>query len=292
MATLVVDCGGTGLKAALFDEAGHQVGERLRVDTPYPLSPARLADSIAELGVRLERQFAEHRPGASTPITRVTVGMPGMIRHGRVVFTPHYINSAGAFSAVDPGLAATWAGCDIEAIISARLGVPVKVVNDAELHGLGVISGVGSELVLTLGTGLGSAWFDDGVLAPHLELSHAPVRIGEMVLGQGRRPSITFDGFIGDHELRRLGVDHWSDRVLAVVDSLRPVFRWDRLYLGGGNANQIAAWARDRLPDDVVLVPNDAALVGGLRLWGGVAGRSGQPRPTSLATSFGETIIF
>jgi polyphosphate glucokinase len=240
----------------------------------------------------LERQFAELRHGASTPITQVTVGMPGMIRRGRVVFTPHYINTAGPFSAVDPALALKWAGCDIQGVITERLGVPVKVVNDAELHGLGVISGVGSELVLTLGTGLGSAWFDDGVLAPHLELSHAPVRIGEMVLGQGRRPSITFDGFIGDHELRRLGIDHWSDRVLAMVDSLRPVFHWDRLFLGGGNATQIAAWARDRLPDDVVLVPNDAALAGGLRLWSSASGRPTQPQPTSLATSFGETIVF
>ena len=352
MATLVVDCGGLGLKAALFDEAGQLLGERIRRDTPYPLSPQRLADTITRIGADLEkranrdsqlaRSTADVPPRTSpiplntaTPtnssettqlfqspqlqktitqriqlqspqrfvadpsnplhfkpyqdfkpypvskpysdldpyqphyeIDRVTVGMPGMIRRGKVVYTPHYINVAGPHTEVVPELAEQWAGCDIEQLIAQRLGVPVKVVNDAELHGLGVITGSGSELVLTFGTGLGTAWFDDGALAPHLEMSHAPVRIGEMVLGAGRKPNLTYDQFIGDHELQRLGPDHWSDRVLAVVDSLQPVFQWDRLYLGGGNAANIAPWAIARMPTNVAIVPNESALTGGLRVWG------------------------
>jgi len=297
----VVDCGGLGLKAALFDDTGQQLGERTRRDTPYPLSPHRLADAIAKIGADLEKR-ANHNPQPNTSpiplettqrfvadpnnplhfkpyedlkpyqphyeIDRVTVGMPGMIRRGKVVYTPHYINATGPHTEVVQELAEQWAGCDIERIIAARLGVPVKVVNDAELHGLGVITGTGSELVLTFGTGLGTAWFDDGALAPHLEMSHAPVRIGEMVLGVGRKPTLTYDQFIGDHELTRLGPDHWSDRVLAVVDSLQPVFQWDRLYLGGGNAANIAPWAMARMPANVAIVPNESALTGGLRLWG------------------------
>lgn len=258
--TLVVDCGGLGLKAAVFNGSGQQIGSQVRVDTPYPLSPQKLADTIAELGATL--QSAE-----ALSIDRVTVGMPGMIRHGRVVYTPHYINVTGPHTAVDPVLAEQWNGCNIEQILTERLGMPVKVMNDAELHGLGVITGTGSELVLTLGTGLGTAWFDNGTLLPHLEISHAPVRIGEMIIGKGRKPNLTYDQFIGDHELKRLGVDHWSDRVLAVVDSLRPVFRWDKLYLGGGNAQHIAPWAVTRLANDTVIVPNESALSGGLRVW-------------------------
>ena len=104
------------------------------------------------------------------------------------------------------------------------------MLNDAEVHGAGVISGTGIELVLTLGTGLGTALFDGGVLAPHLELSHAPVRWGT-----------TYDAYIGQVERARLGDALWSRRVRRVVEGLRPVFVWDRLYLGGGNARQVTA---------------------------------------------------
>jgi polyphosphate glucokinase len=285
---LVVDCGGTGLKAALFDAGGQQLSERLRIETPYPLSPTKLADTIAALGNELQQNVqnnwsVEQQPQAATvettiipavsiysatpTIERITVGMPGMIRHGKVVYTPHYITTSGPHSAVDSNLAAAWQNCDFQSLLTARLGVPTRVLNDAELHGFGVVSGQGMELVLTLGTGLGSAWYDDGVLAPHLEISHAPVRIGEMVLGLGRRTSLTFDRYIGDKELHKLGADHWSDRVLAMVDALRPVFQWDRLYLGGGNAQCIAPWAIARLGEEVAIVPNDAALTGGVRIW-------------------------
>ena len=85
-----------------------------------------------------------------------------MIRHGVVVATPHYVTRSGPRSAVDPDLLAAWTGCDIRASIEARLGLPTLVLNDAEVHGAGVISGTGIELVLTLGTGLGSALFDGG----------------------------------------------------------------------------------------------------------------------------------
>jgi polyphosphate glucokinase len=119
-----------------------------------------------------------------------------------------------------------------------------------------VISGTGIELVLTLGTGLGTALFDGGVLAPHLELSHAPVRWGT-----------TYDAYIGQVERARLGDALWSRRVRRVVDGFRPVFVWDRLYLGGGNARQVTATTLARLGDDVVVVPNQAGIVGGVRAW-------------------------
>ena len=242
--TLAVDCGGGGIKASVLDAAGTLHAPPVRVPTPYPLPPQRLVQTVAELGAALP------------PFDRATVGMPGMIRHGVVVATPHYVTRSGPRSAVLPELVAAWAGCDVRALLEERLAVPVLVLNDAEVHGAGVVSGTGVELVLTLGTGLGSALFDGGRLAPHLELSHAPLR-----------RSATYDSFIGQPERARLGDALWSRRVRHVVDGLRPVFWWDRLYLGGGNSRHVSPQVLDRLGDDVVVVPNQAGIVGGVRAW-------------------------
>lgn len=242
--TLSVDCGGGGIKANVLDDAGTAHAAPVRVPTPYPLPPALLVDTVAEIAAGL--------PAAD----RVTVGMPGMIRHGVVVHTPHYITRSGPRSRVEPELLAAWSSFDVRAAVADRLGIPALVLNDAEVHGAGVIAGSGFELVLTLGTGLGSALFDGGLLAPHLEWSHAPVRRGA-----------TYDQYVGEPERRRLGDGLWSRRVVAVVEGLRPVFRWDRLYLGGGNSRRITPTALARLGDDVVVVPNSAALVGGARAW-------------------------
>ncbi|MCK9792573.1 ROK family protein [Isoptericola sp. 4D.3] len=242
--TLAVDCGGGGIKAAVLDSAGTAHAAPVRVPTPYPLPPRLLLDTVADIADRL--------PTAH----RVTLGMPGMIRHGVVVHTPHYITRSGPRSRVLPELAEAWASFDVRGALARRLGVPAMVLNDAEVHGAGVVAGSGVELVLTLGTGLGSALFDGGRLAPHLEWSHAPVRRGA-----------TYDQYVGEPERRRLGDGLWSRRVAATIDGLRPVFRWDRLYLGGGNSRRITPTALDRLGDDVVVVPNSAALVGGARAW-------------------------
>jgi len=265
--TLVVDCGGTGIKAGLVDCAGQLVGEPVRFPTPYPLSPELLMSIIAGLVHGGLAHFAQPE-GLDLRILRVTVGLPGMIRHGVIVHTPHYITNAGPHTAIVPELQAAWAGFDFQSALRQRLGLPVRVLNDAELHGYGVITGQGLELVLTLGTGLGSAWYDDGALAPHLEISHAPVRLGAAMPGNEHgRQTITYDGFIGDAELRRLGVGHWSDRVEAAIASLKPVFWWDRLYLGGGNSARIVELVARNLGDDVTIVPNESALIGGAKLW-------------------------
>jgi polyphosphate glucokinase len=242
--TLAVDCGGGGIKASVLDAAGTLHAPPVRVPTPYPLPPERLVATIAEIAARL--------PAAD----RLTVGMPGMIRHGVVVATPHYVTTHGPRSAIDVDLLAAWKDCDVRARLEERLGVPTLVLNDAEVHGAGVVSGTGLELVLTLGTGLGSALFDGGRLAPHLELSHAPVRWG-----------LAYDAYIGATERRRLGNALWSRRVQRVVEGFWPVFRWDRLYLGGGNSRHVTPGTLERLGEHVVVVPNQAGIVGGVRAW-------------------------
>lgn len=244
MLTLAVDCGGSGIKAAVLDAAGTAHAPSVRVPTPYPLPPGLLVDVIAKIAADL--------PDAA----RVTVGMPGMIRNGVVVHTPHYTTRAGPRTRVVPELADAWTGFDMRAAVAERLRIPALVLNDAEVHGAGVIAASGLELVLTLGTGLGSAHFHGGTLAPHLEWSRAPIR-----------RNLTYDEYIGEPERRRLGDGLWSRRVVNMVVGLRPVFHWDRLYLGGGNSRNITSAALARLGDDVVVAPNSAGLVGGPRAW-------------------------
>lgn len=242
--TLTVDCGGGGVKAAVLDADGTFRSKPRRIPLTYPLPPTALIGIVQELA------------GAEPKVERLTLGLPGMIRHGVVVHTPHYINRAGPGSRPDPDLAAAWAGFDLRRELQEALGRPALVLNDAELHGCGVVAGTGSELMLTLGTGLGTALFDGGRLAPHLEISHAPARRW-----------LTFDEFIGERERLALGDPLWSRRVAKLLDLLQPVFWWDRCYLGGGNSRMISPSVLAKLPDDVVVVPNAAGLGGGVRAW-------------------------
>jgi polyphosphate glucokinase len=242
--TLAIDCGGGGIKASVLDEAGTMRAHPIRVPTPYPLSTELFVQTLVDLAAELPKA------------DRATVGMPGMIRHGVVITTPHYITKSGPRTRVLPELVQQWEGFDVKAALEAAFGIPTRVLNDAEVHAAGVIAGQGLELVLTLGTGLGCAIYDGGHLAPHLEMSQAPVRWG-----------LSYDTYIGEHERRRLGDALWSRRIARVVEGLRPVFMWDRLYIGGGNSRHITPIVLSKLGDDVVIVPNTAAMVGGARAW-------------------------
>ena len=173
--TLAVDCGGGGIKSSLFDRAGFQLGTAQRTAVRYPFSPADL--------LRIVTSHAQAFDG----FERMTLGMPGMIRRGVVVYTPHYIRRAGPHTKVEPELAAAWDRLDMEEALAERFDVPALVLNDAEIAAAGVVSGRGCELVLTLGTGLGTALVDDGRLAPHLEVSHAQARWG-----------LTYDDVVGE----------------------------------------------------------------------------------------------
>ncbi|QOR47158.1 ROK family protein [Trueperella pecoris] len=246
--TLAVDCGGGGIKSCILDAGGFQRSDVVRTQVPYPFSPEDLLQVVAQ-------QLEDLGSGTPPRIDRITLGMPGMIRHGVVVYTPHYIRRAGPHTRILPNLEHAWTGQDMQSALEARFGVPALVLNDAEVAAAGIVSGKGLELVLTLGTGLGSAFLDNGVLAPHLEVSHATVRWG-----------LTYDDILGEHERLRLGDSAWSRRVLKAMESLWPVFRWDQLYIGGGNAARVTDSVRARMPG-VNWVPNMAGMNGGVRAW-------------------------
>jgi polyphosphate glucokinase len=238
--TLGIDCGGSGLKGSVLDAEGEMVADRVRIKTPYPLPPERFVKTLKRIAAKMPE------------FDRVTVGMPGMIRNGRVIRTPHYPTVGGPYTAKDPGLVEAWRNWDAQTILAAAFDRPTRVLNDAEVQGAAVISRQGLEVMFTLGTGLGCAVYNDGRLAPHLEISHAPIR----------RDS-TYDTWIGIHKLRELGPRQWSKRILEVVEGLRPVFCWDHLYVGGGNARRLTTY----LGDDVTIVPNVAGIIGGVRAW-------------------------
>ena len=127
--TLTIDCGGGGIKGSVLDEAGTMRAQPLRVPTPYPLPPDLFVKTLVELGEQL--------PSAD----RVTVGMPGMLRHGVVVATPHYVTRSGPRTKVDPELVDAWYGFDARTALAEAFGLPTLVLNDAEVHGAGVVAG-------------------------------------------------------------------------------------------------------------------------------------------------------
>jgi len=197
---LVVDVGGSGLKATVLDTAGDSVHERVRVDTTYPCPPDKLVADLVELVDRLPAY------------ERVSVGFPGVVRRGRVITAPHFVTKHGPGTKVDRNLESQWDHFDLAAALAARFDAPVRVANDADVQGAGVITGDGLELVLTLGTGLGSAVFRDGRLALHLELAHHPAI---------KRSS--YNDYVGDRARQKLGEKHWNRRVrkaLVALDAL------------------------------------------------------------------------
>jgi polyphosphate glucokinase len=132
------------------------------------------------------------------------------------------------------------------------LGKPVKLLNDADVQGLAAISGKGLELVCTLGTGFGTAWFRDGELMPHMDLAHLAVQ-----------KKYDLDVYVGDRTRRKIGNRHWNRRMKKLIGVLQTVFNYDRLYLGGGNSRCIDF----PLPRNVNIVSNDAGMEGGAFAW-------------------------
>lgn len=238
--TLVVDVGATGVKAAVLDAAGGVVADRVRVRTSYPCAPETLVADVAGLAAGLG------------PFHRASVGFPGMVRDGRVLSASNLTTVAGPGTDVSPDLVAAWSGYDLAAGLAGRLGVPVRVANDADVQGAAVVAGVDLELVVTLGTGFGTAAFFHGMLLPHYEFAHHPFRKGQ-----------TYEEQLGDVARRTVGDERWVKRVHRAIAALRTLTWFETCYVGGGNAKRLPA----ELGPDVVLVDNVAGLFGGLKLW-------------------------
>jgi polyphosphate glucokinase len=137
------------------------IGERLRVETSYPMTPDALVAALVKL-VKPAGQF-----------NRVSVAFPGVVRRGIVLSAPHFVTKKGPGSAISADLVKAWDHFDLDGALTKALRKPTRVINDADMQGLDVMTGKGVELVITLGTGMGNAVFSNGVLGPRLELSVA-----------------------------------------------------------------------------------------------------------------------
>ncbi|MBV8392522.1 MAG: ROK family protein [Alphaproteobacteria bacterium] len=225
--TLAIDIGGTGLKASVLGPDGQMLVKRLRMPTPKRPKPAELVEALAQLVKPLPAY------------DRISAGFPGVIRMGRVITAPNLGTKA-------------WHGFPLEQALAQRLGKPARLANDAEVQGLGVIEGKGLEVVMTLGTGIGSAVFAHGHMTPHLELAHHPIH-GDK----------TYDEWLGDKTRRRIGHRKWTARVHAMINIVHTLLNYDMLYLGGGNSANLGK----RLPEKVQIASNDKGITGGIRLW-------------------------
>lgn len=240
--TLAIDIGGTGLKASVLDASGAMVADRVRVPTVYPLPPDALVDTLVSLAAPLPAY------------ERVSAGFPGMVRNGRILSAPHFVTMAGPGTKIDDKLVQAWDRFDLAGALSTRLGRPSKVANDADLQGAAVIVGQGLELVVTLGTGVGTALFFEGRLLPHLEFAHTPLRKGD-----------SYNEQIGEAARKQVGSERWNRRVRRALDTLRALMFFDHCYVGGGNSKRI----KGDLGADVSLVDNSAGILGGIKLWDG-----------------------
>jgi predicted NBD/HSP70 family sugar kinase len=164
----------------------------------------------------------------------VAMGYPGLVVRGRIAREPH-------------NLAPGWVGFDFE----DAFGCPVRILNDAAMQALGSYRG-GHLLFLGLGTGLGSAMIVEGKLQP-MELAHLPYKKGR-----------TFEEYVGEVSLERLGRKKWQKEVYRVVEMLEAALEPDEVVLGGGNVRKL-----DRMLPGVRRGDNREAIVGGIRYWGG-----------------------
>jgi polyphosphate glucokinase len=225
--TLAIDIGGTGLKALVLSPTGDALTDRARVDTPHPSPPQAVLEALDGV-VRGLGAF-----------DRISCGFPGVVDEGVVRTAPNLGTD-------------DWKDFPLALALSERFGKPARALNDAGVQGHGVIKGRGTELVLTLGTGMGCALFVRGRYVPNVELAHHPLKKDK-----------TYEEWIGVKALEKVGKKKWNKRVAEVLAHVQPLFNPHAIYLGGGNAKHL----KIKLPANVHITDNVAGLLGGIALW-------------------------
>ena len=147
---LSIDIGGSRVKATLVDAEGQSLMDYERTNTPAPATPGNILSAIVQLADRL--------PG----FEKISTGFPGYVKNGVVLTAPNLGTDY-------------WKGTNLAKLLSDKFGKPAKVLNDADMQGLGIAMGNGFEIVATLGTGFGTAFLHNGTLLPHMEFAHHPV---------------------------------------------------------------------------------------------------------------------
>jgi polyphosphate glucokinase len=239
MQILGIDIGGSGIKGAPVNIADGMLGaERQRIPTPSPSSPDAVAGVI--------KQITDNFSGTTGPIG---VTFPGVVKNGRILTAAN----------VDPA----WVNFDAATFFSAKLGRPAVVVNDADAAGiaemrLGAGRGIaGTVVLLTLGTGIGSAVFLDGKLLPNTEFGHMEVRGKDAESRAAERV----------REEKDLGWEEWGARVGEVIARLAFLLNPDLIIIGGGVSRKADKFlpvvqSMVKLPVVSAQLQNQAGLVG------------------------------
>ena len=224
---LSLDIGGSHIKGTILNQKGELQMDYEKVVTPSPATPENLIKSIKTL----VKDFPKY--------DRISAGFPGYVKDGVVKTAPN----------LDTSL---WKDVNLAKKLEEALGSPAIVVNDADMQGLGIVKGKGFEVVITLGTGFGTAILFDGNLLPHLEFSHQP-------FGKSK----SYDKYIGEAALEKEGGKKWNRRMQKVFEVLKTVFNYDYLYIGGGNSDKLTF----KLDKNMKIVSNADGIKGGSRLW-------------------------
>jgi len=232
-----IDIGGTGIKGAPVDvAAGKLVADRQKIPTPHPAKP----DAVAEVVHQLTTAF-----GWSGP---VGITFPGVVTDGDIRTAPN----------LDPD----WIGVDARALLGKAAGSPVKVLNDADAAGVAEMTfgaGVGvrgTVLMLTFGTGIGSALFIDGILVPNTEFGHIEIR------GKDAEKRASEHA----RELHDLSWGKWAGRVEDYMRHMEALLSPDLFIIGGGISKQSEKFVPLLKGIRAKIVPaamlNDAGIVG------------------------------
>ena len=261
-ALIGVDIGGTGIKAGIVDSRrGVLVGDRVRVPTPQPADTASVVAATAELVA-----------GLGADAGPVGIGLPAVIKTGHVEMAANLDQS--------------WIGAEAADLFSGAIGRPCVILNDADAAGVaemryGAGKGVkGTVLVLTLGTGIGSALFVDGILVPNLEFGHIEIRGKDAE----RRASA------GARERRGLSWKDWAPLLDEYLDTIERLVWPDLIILGGGiskKPEKFVPYLTTRAPIVTATLQNEAGIVGaGVRARElTTPARPPRPRATTATTS-------
>lgn len=242
MNVLGIDIGGSALKGAPVDlRTGKLLAERHRIATPAALTPAAMARQVGEIA----RHFQWRGP--------IGAGFPGVVQGSRILTAAN--------------LHPRFVGCDAGTLFAKATGCPVALVNDADAAGLaemryGTGKGVrGSVLMVTLGTGVGSALFCDGRLVPNLEFGHLPMhgKSAERYISAAAR------------KRRDLSWAKWGRELGEYLRTLEMLFWPERIIIGGGvsaKSDRFFKYLKCRAPVVAAKSHNLAGIVGAA-LWGG-----------------------
>jgi polyphosphate glucokinase len=234
---LGVDIGGTGIKAAPVDlDNGTLETERIKLDTPHPSEPAAVAGVVSEL----VRRFSWTGPVGTT--------YPGVVQDG-IVRTAANVDKS-------------WIGTDARELFATATGLTVSVINDADAAGLAEMrfgAGAGQKgtvLMLTLGTGIGSALFIDGILVPNTEFGHIEIRGKE---AEKRAAEIV-------REEQALSWGKWAGRVDEYLEHMEMLLSPKLIIIGGGVSRKSEKFIPRLTGLRATVLPatlhNDAGIVG------------------------------